>query len=137
MRNKWIKKEGSALVPAVSEVDDVTRLHLQHVQKQRALPDPKLLADYKKRKLVVPTKDIDYSIIKGPKFQLEMPVEVTDLTAEMLADGSWETANFKPYVSIVKEYNDRLTLDEGTIFRRWVVSKVQGHSIRSCKCVLN
>jgi phenylalanyl-tRNA synthetase alpha chain len=24
-------------------------------------------------------------------------VEVTDLTSEMLASGSWQTANFKPY----------------------------------------
>lgn len=26
-----------------------------------------------------------------------MPVEHTDLTADMLADGSWQTATFKPY----------------------------------------
>ena len=97
MKNKWIKKEGSALVAATDEVEDLTRKDLQHVHDTQTLPDTKTLSDYKKRKLVTPSKKIDYAVEKGPKFSREMPVEVTDLTAEMLADGSWETANFKPY----------------------------------------
>lgn len=98
MKNKWLKKEGSALVSATDHVEDVTRSNLHHVQEQQSLPDPKLLSEYKKRKLVTPSKAIDYAIVKGAKYQREMPVEVTDLTADMLADGSWETATFKPYV---------------------------------------
>ena len=34
---------------------------------------------------------------KGPKYSKHMPVEHTDLTADMLANGSWQTATFKPY----------------------------------------
>ncbi|KAL9058250.1 MAG: hypothetical protein Q9162_001849 [Coniocarpon cinnabarinum] len=98
MKNKWVKKgEGSALVAAENEVEDTTRTHLRHVQDTQTLPDSKMLSEYKKRKLVTPSKAIDYVVEKGPKFQLEIPVEVTDLTAEMLAVGSWETATFKPY----------------------------------------
>ena len=97
MKNKWIKKEGSCLVPAVQEVRDFTREQLQHVRETKTLPDPKLLAEYKKRKLVTPTKSISYAVEKGPKYAKVMPVEVTDLTADMLASGEWETANFKPY----------------------------------------
>lgn len=42
-------------------------------------------------------KDISFSIEKGPKFALEIVKEETDLTDEMLANGSWKAANFKPY----------------------------------------
>ena len=100
MKNKWIKKEGSVLVPTIGQVEDTTRKNLQHVSENQALPDPKMLADYKKRNLVKPGKSIDYAVTKGAKYQQEMPVEVTDLTADMLADGSWETANFKPFVHV-------------------------------------
>lgn len=61
------------------------------------MADAKALADYKKRKLVQTTKIIHYSVKKGPKYAKEMPVEVTDLTPEMLDSGSWKTANWKPY----------------------------------------
>lgn len=97
MKNRWIKKDGSALVPAVDQVQDATRLQLQHVRDHKALQDAKLLADYKKRKLVTPTKATSYTVKKGPKYAKEIPVEVTDLTADMLASGEWQTANFKPY----------------------------------------
>jgi phenylalanyl-tRNA synthetase alpha chain len=56
-----------------------------------------VLADLRKRKLVKLEKIISYTVKKGPKYAKEIPVEVTDLTADMLASGSWSTANFKPY----------------------------------------
>lgn len=97
MRNKWIKKEGSALVPAVDEVQDSTREVLQYASETKTIKDAKVLADYRKRKLVTQTKVITYTVTKGEKYAKEMPVEVTDLTADMLASGDWKTANFKPY----------------------------------------
>jgi len=42
-------------------------------------------------------KVISFKISKGPKFALEIVKEETDLTADMLASGSWKTATFKPY----------------------------------------
>ena len=98
MKNKWIKRDGDALVSTTDNVEDTTCAHLVHVREHQSLPDPKLVAEYKKRRLITPSKAIDYALVKGPKYQRKIPVEVTDLTADMLADGSWETANFKPYV---------------------------------------
>jgi phenylalanyl-tRNA synthetase alpha chain len=53
--------------------------------KTRTHPDPKVIADLKKRKLVKMQKVISYKIHKGPKFALEMVKEETDLTADILA----------------------------------------------------
>lgn len=94
---KWIKKDGDALVPVASEVTDTTADQLRYVREHQKFSDPKLLKDYMKRKLVTTKKVIAYTVRKGPRWALEIPIEVTDLTAEMLQDGSWETANFKPY----------------------------------------
>ena len=97
MKNKWIKKDGDSLVSAVTEVQDTTRELLQAVAKTGSIADSKTLADYKKRKLVVPSKVFTYNVTKGSKYAKEIPVEVTDLTADMLASGEWQTANFKLY----------------------------------------
>ena len=97
MKNKWIKKEGSALVPATESPQDATRELLQSVQKTKQVPDPKTLPDLRKRKLVTTTKNITYTVTKGPRYGKEIPVEHTDLTVEMLQTGSWKTATFKPY----------------------------------------
>lgn len=97
MKNKWIKKDGNALVTAMDEVEDQTRTALQKAQETKTMSDAKLFSDYKKRKLVISTKVITYNVSQGSKYAKEMPVEVTDLTADMLASGDWQTANFKPY----------------------------------------
>lgn len=97
LRNRWIKKEGEFLVVAVEDVQDTPRQLLQEIQATKSVSDAKVLADLKKRKLITVQKAISYTIRKGPKYAKEIPVEVTDLTAEMLANGSWATANFKPY----------------------------------------
>ena len=96
---KWVGKDGDALVPLADAVEDATRARLLHVAAHRAFPaaDAKQLKDFQKRQLVTTRKVITYEVRKGPRWAAEMPVEVTDLTAEMLADGSWQTANFKPY----------------------------------------
>ncbi|KAF2090051.1 phenylalanyl-tRNA synthetase alpha chain [Saccharata proteae CBS 121410] len=96
-RNKWIKKEGDALVPLAEEVQDATRIMLQEIDQTKSVKEAKVLADLKKRKLVTTSKVFSYTAKKGPKYAKEIPVEVTDLTADMLADGSWQTASFKPY----------------------------------------
>ena len=67
------------------------------MQDNNAASDPKQLKDLLKRKLVSTQKSIAYTVRKGSKWAKEIPVEHTDLTAEMLEDGSWKTANFKQY----------------------------------------
>lgn len=97
MKNKWVRKEGSALVTDQSEVHDATRELLQSVSKTKQVPDPKTLPELKKRRLVSTTKNITYTVTKGPKYAKDIPIEHTDLTTEMLHSGSWKTATFKPY----------------------------------------
>lgn len=87
MKNKWVKKEGDSLVVAAKDVEDKTRLALQDVRDTRSIKDTKVLADFKKRKLVRVEKALAYTVEKGPKWAKEVPLEVTDLTSEMLASG--------------------------------------------------
>lgn len=97
-KNKWIKKEGDALVALITEPpQDTNRELLQGIKDTKSLSDVKMLAQLKKKKLVTVAKEITYTVSKGPKYAKEIPVEHTDLTVELLTSGAWETANFKPY----------------------------------------
>lgn len=78
-------------------VQDSARETLQKIQETKSVADPKELKELQKRKLVSTVKVITYTVTKGPKYAKEIPVEVTDLTADMLVDDSWQSANFKPY----------------------------------------
>lgn len=60
--------------------------------------DGKILADLRKRKLLKFQKVISFKISKGPKYALEIVKEETDLTAEMLASGSWKSATFSEWL---------------------------------------
>lgn len=71
----------------------MTREQLRVIQEKRT-HEPKILADLKKRKMLKMQKVISFRISKGPKFALEMVKEETDLTAEMIASGSWKKATF-------------------------------------------
>ncbi|KAI1188198.1 phenylalanyl-tRNA synthetase alpha chain [Nemania serpens] len=97
-KEKWISKgKDGKLVASVDSIKDATREQLKTIQATHSCSDAKVLAELRKRKLVRLQKDISFSIEKGPKFALEIVKEETDLTDEMLANGSWKTANFKPY----------------------------------------
>ncbi|KAK5091660.1 Phenylalanyl-tRNA synthetase, beta subunit, cytoplasmic [Lithohypha guttulata] len=96
-RNKWVKKDGDMLVPLVDSIKDVTGDQLKEIADKKTLSDSKAVADLKKRKLVTERKVVTFEIQKGPNFSMEFVKEQTDLTAEMLADGSWKTIKLKPY----------------------------------------
>ncbi|KAI9773051.1 MAG: Phenylalanyl-tRNA synthetase, beta subunit, cytoplasmic [Geoglossum simile] len=93
----WIKKEKDLLVANTDSIADVTREQLQTIQNTRTYPDAKAIAELRKRKLVVMQKVISFRISKGSKYAKELVKEETDLTAEMLASGSWKNLKFKPY----------------------------------------
>jgi phenylalanyl-tRNA synthetase alpha chain len=95
-RNKWIKKDGDSLVLVEKQVRDATREQLQKI-RDGALPDGKALSDLRKRKLVGVGKAINYEVRKGPEYSTELRTQATDLTADMLASGAWQTESFKPY----------------------------------------
>lgn len=94
---QWVKKDGDALISLKDKVVDQTRETLKYVAEYHTVPDQKQQKDFQKRKLITTEKIITYEVRKGSKWSKEIPVEVTDLTAEMVEDGSWKTANFKPY----------------------------------------
>lgn len=71
----------------------MTRAQLQFIKETKS-HDAKIIADLKKRKLLNTQKVISFKVSKGPKFALEIVKEETDLTADMLASGSWKSANF-------------------------------------------
>ncbi|KAJ8119450.1 hypothetical protein ONZ43_g3595 [Nemania bipapillata] len=97
-KEKWISKgKDGKLIASVDSIKDVTREHLATIETTHTCSDAKVLAELKKRKLVRLQKEISFNIEKGPKFALEIVKEETDLTDEMLANGSWKTATFKPY----------------------------------------
>ncbi|KAL8913512.1 MAG: hypothetical protein Q9171_001700 [Xanthocarpia ochracea] len=93
----WIKKEKDLLKAAVHSIQDASREQLQTIQQTRTYPDPKVLTDLRKRKLVTIQKVISFEIRKGPKFAKEFVKEETDLTADMLATGAWKSVKLKPY----------------------------------------
>ncbi|PWY78596.1 phenylalanyl-tRNA synthetase beta chain cytoplasmic [Aspergillus sclerotioniger CBS 115572] len=93
----WIKKDKDLLRATTETIVDETRELLLTVKNTQSLGDQKALTDLKRRKLVALQKVISFKISKGPKFAREFVKEETDLTAEMLMNGSWKTAQLKPY----------------------------------------
>ena len=64
---------------------DQSQEQLQTIQQTRTHPDPKVITDLRKRKLLTLSKVITFEVSKGPKFAKEFVKEETDLTADMLA----------------------------------------------------
>ncbi|KAK1690709.1 tRNA synthetase class II core domain-containing protein [Colletotrichum godetiae] len=96
-KEKWITKNGDGkFVANADSIQDVVQAQLKQILETKT-HEPKVITDLKKRKLIKTQKVIAYKIQKGPEFALEIKKEETDLTADMIASGSWKTANFKPY----------------------------------------
>ncbi|KAJ3812150.1 hypothetical protein F5876DRAFT_38085 [Lentinula aff. lateritia] len=97
-KQKWIAKEGDGLVKAVGSVKDTTQLDLQEVELTGDLKSgEKVLADLRKRKLVVQRKGQWFTVHRGVNFSTSIAKPETDLTAEMIASGTWKTSTFKKY----------------------------------------
>ncbi|PAA91846.1 hypothetical protein BOX15_Mlig028271g1 [Macrostomum lignano] len=103
LANRWIRLDKSAqggprVYRQVESVSDRIRHCLQMVA---ALSLDSLTAEeraeLKKRKLVQEGRVTVYRVAKGPAFTLTLAKEETELTAEMLATGVWQTLTFKAY----------------------------------------
>lgn len=96
----WLPVRGRIALANASQqadsIEDVTRKQLQHI-KEHSTHDAKVITDLKKRKLIKIQKIIHFTASKGPEFALEIKKQETELTAEMIATGSWKTVDFKPY----------------------------------------
>ncbi|KAI9874450.1 MAG: Phenylalanyl-tRNA synthetase, beta subunit, cytoplasmic [Pleopsidium flavum] len=93
----WIKKDKDMLRANTHSITDITREQLQTIKITRTHPDPRVILELRKRKLVTTQKVITFEVSKGPKFAKEFVKEETDLTADMLASGSWRNVHLKPY----------------------------------------
>lgn len=94
---KWIKKEGDTLKAVADNIQDEVQERLQEIKGTKKCDDPKIVADFRKRKYIVDQKIVTFKISKGPKFATEFVKEEADLTAEMLASGAWKTVELKQY----------------------------------------
>lgn len=98
MQQKWIAMDKAAglVVRKVGSVEDTTQAVLRAIHGGGAVDD-KTAAALKKRKLVKQEVVRTYKVTKGPKFALQLKKAATDLTHDMLRDGSWRTDEFKQY----------------------------------------
>ncbi|KAG9015488.1 Phenylalanyl-tRNA synthetase, beta subunit, cytoplasmic [Tulasnella sp. JGI-2019a] len=97
-KNGWIGKEGDGLVKLVENIDDITQNDLTEIRDTGSLKSgEKVIADLRKRKLVIQKKLLWFTVSKGPNYSTSSAKLETDLTAEMLQSGAWKTAQFKKY----------------------------------------
>ncbi|KAK6457842.1 Phenylalanyl-tRNA synthetase, beta subunit, cytoplasmic [Scheffersomyces xylosifermentans] len=97
-KNKWLSKDGDKLIANVKSLpEDVVLKELQTIKETGTLADKKELTELKKRKLITMTKIVGFKIEKAAKFALTIATYETDITSEMVANGSWKDAEFKPY----------------------------------------
>ncbi|SCU78568.1 LADA_0A06282g1_1 [Lachancea dasiensis] len=103
-KNGWISKNKdneltiSDKISSVRDVADETKDTLLNIRegKLQSVND-KTLNDLKKRKLIVAKKDTTFQVTKGADFSTELTKLETDLTAEMVATGTYKDLKFKPY----------------------------------------
>lgn len=81
----------------VDTIEDTTREDLKEIQRTGTHSNANVLKDLKKRKQLTMSKDISFSVQKGPQFSTTVKKLETDLTAEMITSGAWKTASFKKY----------------------------------------
>jgi len=94
MKNRWIKYKNNLYSRNVTTVQDDTKDKLLLIKEGKKV-DSKDLKELKKRKLVKVVSLKPLVVKKGSDFKLKLEKLETELTAEMIADGSWETKKFK------------------------------------------
>ncbi|KAJ6628749.1 phenylalanine-tRNA ligase [Mycena sp. CBHHK59/15] len=97
-KNGWIGKEGDGLVKITATIKDATRIDLLEIQSSGTLKSgEKVLADLRKRKLILQRKGQWFTVHKGSNFSTSTAKPETDLTVDMLTSGAWKTSTFKKY----------------------------------------
>uniref|UniRef100_A0A914Z260 phenylalanine--tRNA ligase n=1 Tax=Panagrolaimus superbus TaxID=310955 RepID=A0A914Z260_9BILA len=99
---KWIAIEktenGPKLVRKVDKVEDIVSADLKKIAAGKAEELEKATIEaLKKRKALTVQITKGLKVSKGPNFVVTLEKPELDLTAEMLANGSWATKSFKKY----------------------------------------
>ncbi|XP_027141577.1 phenylalanine--tRNA ligase alpha subunit [Larimichthys crocea] len=103
MSNKWIRVDkahegGPRIFRTVESIDDQVREKLLVVKKGNMTElEEKEKNELKKRKLLSEVTVKSYWITKGNSFSTTITKQETELTPEMIANGSWKEKKFKPY----------------------------------------
>lgn len=101
MAQGWIVVDKSGAKPLikrkVDSIVDGVQEHLKQISSGAAEISDAIRNDYKKRKLLQETVTKSFIIAKGKEFSLTLQKLEADLTADMLANGLWNTLKFKPY----------------------------------------
>lgn len=97
----WIhidKSGGAPLVKRkVATITDTVQEHLKEIKKGIDNIPENVRNEYKKRKLLQEVTVKSFLLTKGPQFSTTIKKLETDLTSEMLLNGSWKSLQFKPY----------------------------------------
>ncbi len=114
VKAKWVTASKSGVTRLVDTLpEDVVQVQLRKLQDL----DAAAVNELKKRKLVAVATLKSVRVLKGLHFSVDGPRDLAkDLTAEMLADGSWATQPFKVIASACfrRGFFGRLTLlDQG------------------------
>lgn len=101
MQQKWVATDKSSgeprVVRKVDSIVDTVQQQLQTLASGGELPAADLEALTKKRKMLQLNTWKTFEVSKGPKFALQRKKQATELTAEMLAKGTWRDQEFKAY----------------------------------------
>ncbi|KIY98410.1 phenylalanyl-tRNA synthetase alphachain [Monoraphidium neglectum] len=101
MQQKWVATDKSSgeprVVRKVESIVDTVQQQLQTLLSGGDLPAADLEALTKKRKMLQLNSWKTFSLSKGPKFALQRKRQATELTAEMIAKGTWRDQEFKDY----------------------------------------
>ncbi|XP_059483542.1 phenylalanine--tRNA ligase alpha subunit [Neocloeon triangulifer] len=97
----WIvmdKSSGQPIIKKkVASIDDVVQINLSQLQKGVDKISDEQKQEYKKRKLLQEVVVKGFHLSKGPEFNLSISKPETDLTPEMIAQGTWKSKQFKEY----------------------------------------
>ncbi|BES89289.1 phenylalanyl-tRNA synthetase alpha [Nesidiocoris tenuis] len=99
MANGWVKKEkDNSVVLVVDEINDDVKTNLDSIKAKNYASVPlEKKNEFKKRKLLKEVVLTTFDVSKGKGFSLSLEKPETELTAEMIEDGSWKTKQFKNY----------------------------------------
>ncbi|XP_059496039.1 phenylalanine--tRNA ligase alpha subunit isoform X1 [Stegostoma tigrinum] len=103
MSSKWIRIDknaegGPRIFKATDCIEDAVKNKLLLVQQGKdSKLDDKEKNELKKRKLLSEVTVKTYWITKGSSFSTTVVKQDTELTPEMIANGSWKEKKFKPY----------------------------------------
>ncbi|AFM98686.1 phenylalanyl-tRNA synthetase subunit alpha [Encephalitozoon hellem ATCC 50504] len=93
-KNKWIKKRGDKVFRNIEEVEDMIRNMVISMKRGDATEEE--IEILRKRKLVIRKKNVVFVATKGPMF-FDSASYATELTSEMILDGTYKGLTFKHY----------------------------------------